>query len=271
MSQQMVRDKDIDRIRGFATLQVIFVHVLYWTGLFSVGYLRVIKSFFLFEMPLFFFVTGAVNRNQTVSDPIKFVLHRITRIIVPYWIFALLNICVIVGKGILNDTLTFSYAAKAIITWIIPYDRQCYSFPYSTWALWFVPVYILCIVLLPCAITLKNGKHSKLLIPIFIVMTGLFAYLGLDIPQKVCFYMIWVCIGFNYDTIKRIFTSKPDIYIYIYIYIGNLLRFALYSVCYGLFPEYAVKQVSAELHLSDFLCRSSCGSPQVYFLSSVFY
>ncbi len=203
----MERDKNIDYIRGFAMLQVILVHVLYWTGLFGEGYISVIKSFFLFEMPLFFFVTGALSRNRTISNPIRFVLHRVSRIIIPYWIFAALNICVIIGKGVLRDTITFSYAVKAAISWLIPCDRQYSSFSCSTWALWFIPVYILCIVLLPLVLTIHKRKCGKLIFPALVALVVLFQHLGLGLPQKVCFYMIWICLGFYYDDIRAYLTS----------------------------------------------------------------
>jgi len=50
----MNRDKTIDRLRGFAMIWVIVVHVLYWGYFFNNGYVNLLKSFCLFEMPLFF-------------------------------------------------------------------------------------------------------------------------------------------------------------------------------------------------------------------------
>lgn len=50
----MNRDKTIDRLRDFAMLWVIVVHVLYWGDFFISGYVNLLKSFCLFEMPLFF-------------------------------------------------------------------------------------------------------------------------------------------------------------------------------------------------------------------------
>ena len=64
----MSRDKTIDRLRGFAMLWVIVVHVLYWGNFFSNGYVNFLKSFCLFEMPLFFFITGASNSLAKVAD-----------------------------------------------------------------------------------------------------------------------------------------------------------------------------------------------------------
>ncbi len=48
----MSRDKTIDRLRALAMFQVIVVHVLYWGNFFTNGYINLLKSFLLFEMPL---------------------------------------------------------------------------------------------------------------------------------------------------------------------------------------------------------------------------
>lgn len=209
MGQTLVRDKDIDRIRGFAMIQVILVHTLYWVGLFDGGCISIVKSFFLFEMPLFFFVTGALNRNRTISAPIKFVFRRMIRVMIPYWVFAALNISVIVAKSIWRNTLTLSYIVKAIVSWIIPCDRQYDSFLYSTWALWFIPIYIICVALLPLALKIHKGKHEKLTVAVLIAFVVLFQQLGFGFLQKVSFYMIWVFLGLHYDFVRAYLTAKP--------------------------------------------------------------
>ena len=50
------RDENIDILRGFTMMYVVFVHCLYWAGLFNGTFSSVFKSLFLIEMPLFFFI-----------------------------------------------------------------------------------------------------------------------------------------------------------------------------------------------------------------------
>ena len=37
------RDKTLDYLRGLAIIQVVLVHILYWLGIFSGGYLAIAK------------------------------------------------------------------------------------------------------------------------------------------------------------------------------------------------------------------------------------
>ena len=59
------RDKTLDYLRGLAIIQVVLVHILYWLGIFSAGFLAIAKSFLLFEMPIFFFVTVRKFKYKT--------------------------------------------------------------------------------------------------------------------------------------------------------------------------------------------------------------
>lgn len=45
----MNRDKTIDRLRGFAMIWVIVVHVLYWGNFFTNGYVNLLKSGAIFS------------------------------------------------------------------------------------------------------------------------------------------------------------------------------------------------------------------------------
>ncbi|MDO5138386.1 MAG: acyltransferase family protein, partial [Oscillospiraceae bacterium] len=69
---------------------VIVVHTLYWGNFSSDSSFNLIKSFFLFEMPLFFFVTGASNSFSRSTGYYRFVFRRYKRILIPYWVFALI-------------------------------------------------------------------------------------------------------------------------------------------------------------------------------------
>ena len=80
----MNRDRTLDYLRGLAIIQVVFVHILYWIGIFSVGLLAVAKSFLLFEMPIFFFVTGAVNGLGKQQKRITFCFKRIKGLLIPF-------------------------------------------------------------------------------------------------------------------------------------------------------------------------------------------
>lgn len=79
------RENMVDYLRALAIFQVLFVHSLYWGNVFSTGILSILKSFLLFEMPLFFFVTGAAySLSKNNSKPIVQIRQKFLRILVPY-------------------------------------------------------------------------------------------------------------------------------------------------------------------------------------------
>ena len=83
----MSRDKTLDYLRGLAIIQVVLVHVLYWLNIFNEGFLAIAKSFLLFEMPIFFFVTGAVNGLGKLHNHKIFCFKRIKSLMIPYYIY----------------------------------------------------------------------------------------------------------------------------------------------------------------------------------------
>ena len=145
----MNRDKTLDYLRGLAIIQVVFVHILYWLGIFGTGFLTIAKSFMLFEMPIFFFVTGAVNGLGKKQKYKSFCFKRIKGLLIPYYVYSAICIVISIIYYLLYNELTIKLTVKLIITWIIPLDHQMMPLPYFTWAIWFVPVYILSIILFP--------------------------------------------------------------------------------------------------------------------------
>ena len=203
------RDPYIDRLRGFAMLWVIVVHVLYWGNFFHSGYFNLIKSFCLFEMPLFFFVTGASHSFSQVKRYIHFVGKRFLRILIPYWVFAVLCAVLSIVKYSLEGSMDFLTGIKVLLSWLVPIDRQMTSVPCLTWALWFVPVYLCVVLLLPL---LKQMNRSPRKIEFAFLLLGVFAVtclLKLGWVQNIAFYSFWTYVGLFYRDIKLAAEQKP--------------------------------------------------------------
>lgn len=195
------RDETIDLLRGLAMLWVIVVHVLYWGNFFRNGYINLLKSFCLFEMPLFFFVTGAGNSFSKIDGYLSFVRKRYTRVLIPYWVFACICAALSIAYWGMSDGIELIMAIKILLSWLIPIDRQITTIPYLTWALWFVPVYLCVILILP---VLKRMKSSKNAIPFLFVLAALFAlacFANMGWIQNVVFYSLWTYIGLFYKDI----------------------------------------------------------------------
>ena len=217
----MNRDNTLDYLRGFAILQVVFVHILYWLGLFNTIYLGIFKSFFLFEMPIFFFVTGAVNGLGKILSFRSFCLKRIKGILMPYFIYSAICILIAVLYYIIQSQLSLELIIRLLITWIIPLDHQLMPLPYFTWAIWFVPVYIIAVFLFPVvkSAVLKFGKKTIVIcivlylivesVCFFInkntVFNGFASYITtlLDLLQKTAFYTIFMALGLFYTSLKK--------------------------------------------------------------------
>ncbi len=204
----MSRDKTIDRLRALAMFQVIVVHVLYWGIFFTNGYINLLKSFLLFEMPLFFFVTGASNSFSKVQSYFGFVVKRFWRVLIPYWVFAVICAILSIAKFTFEGNMNLLRGIKVILSWLIPINRQMTSISYLTWALWFIPVFLCVVLIIPILKKLYASKYKVwyafLLLTIFLITCGL----KLGWVQNVAFYALWTYIGLFYSDIKAAVTLK---------------------------------------------------------------
>ena len=204
----MIRDKTIDRLRGFAMIWVIVVHVFYWGHFFTNGYVNLFMSFCLFEMPLFFFVTGASNSFSKVNGYFNFVRKRFQRILIPYWVFAIICAILSIIKYKTEGNMDFLTAIKVLLSWLVPIDKQKTSVSYLTWALWFVPVYLCVVLIIPL---LRKMKDSGRKIECAFLLLGIFVATSLlrtGWLQNISFYSFWTYVGLFYSDIKSAAEQK---------------------------------------------------------------
>ena len=201
------RDTTIDSLRAFAMLWVILIHCLYWFPIFEGS---TYKSFLLFEMPLFFFLTGASNARSKDSY-FKFITKRIIKIYIPYLIYAI--ICLI----IILITQPKIFTINTIIKWIIPIDNQPGAFRFSTSALWFVDAYILIVLFFPFYKLVFNKFTSLFakLIPLLFFAIILIILEFIKLPELLlywlkmwAFYSFWTYLGTFYWTKDQLSLNK---------------------------------------------------------------
>lgn len=218
----ITRDKTLDRLRGFAMLWVIVVHVLYWSQYFSSEFFNLFKSFCLFEMPLFFFITGASNSFSSSSGYFRFVYKRFCRVLIPYWVFA--AICAVLS--IIKYHAVDMDIIKILASWALPVEQQISSIPRIKWALWFIPVYLCIIMLIP---SLKRMKQSRWRFVFGLILLAVFAgtcLLHIGWVQNVAFYSLWTYIGLFYPEIKAGLEQK-----YAQKYLWSMLLLGGISIC----------------------------------------
>ena len=212
----MNREKTLDYLRGFAIFQTILVHILYWFGLFNYSYFSIVKSFLLFEMPIFFFVTGAVNSLTHQYTYKSFCLKRIKSIIVPYYFYS--TICVLLSGFyyFFQKKLSLELFTKILLSWIFPINLQISPIPYLNYALWFIPVYIITILIFPLIKSIILKYEEKIIIGLIllfiyteyiyfllILKMNLYSLCNiLNIVQQVVFYLIFIGLGILYPKLK---------------------------------------------------------------------
>jgi fucose 4-O-acetylase-like acetyltransferase len=198
------RNRNLDTLRSVAMMWVIFIHCLYHTSIFQSGISSAVKSLFLLEMPLFFFIAGASNCLSRKRTLLQFYVSRIQRLLIPYWIYAVIVIifCFMVG---------FIYS-NAVNGWYIRWNfplifKPETTLPYLTWSLWFVPVYLLVILIFP----FLAGYYKKFAdtlfqyIPLFILAgfsLTLLLYKPLYINHMIT-YSFWTYAGLFFNQLDQ--------------------------------------------------------------------
>ena len=120
-----MRNEKLDIFRGLAMMWVMFIHCLYTPGLCYVAWYQ---SFFLIEMPLIFFISGASNGMASNKSLKSFYLTRLQRILIPYWIYAILCIALI---SIFSPPETIKSFIELVYSWVNPFPDFVNAPPYK--------------------------------------------------------------------------------------------------------------------------------------------
>ena len=100
----MTRDYEIDKYRGLVMAYIVCViHAVYWLGLGREPW----RSYLLVEMPVIFFISGAAHCMARQKSLGGFVISKIKRVIIPYYIWGVASL--VVGLALncaLNPTMS---------------------------------------------------------------------------------------------------------------------------------------------------------------------
>lgn len=216
---QTKRDEQLDILRSVSIFWVVVIHALYWSGLFSDGYALVLKSYLLAEMPLVFFVSGAANSFSVFSsfaDIKKYWTKRFRRIIIPYWIYAV--VC-IVANLVWSHVFQNELPAHLVLRWLLPLEIQSGVVPYLTWALWFIPVYLVLMLVFPffkLYFSKASSTLTRLLPLVFFVLINVILSAterdgAVSFAKKYSFYAFWMYCGQYWDTLKATRSRKTKL------------------------------------------------------------
>ena len=187
----------IDDFRAMAMMYVIFIHCLFWFGYGN----EVNRSFFLIEMPLFFAITGMAHVFAKMDNYPKYIQSRLERILIPYWSYALIVILLNFNHFLRQNALNQDFL-KLAFSWINPFGNHISAMPYLSWAIWFVPVYLIIMLLIPFLKKAFDKSRSIYKFLPIVTLVGINFYFSFfskrihDPWQSVFFYCIWIYLGF---------------------------------------------------------------------------
>lgn len=204
-----MRDEKLDIYRGLIMMYIIgFIHTLYWFPNFGTK----IKSFFLFEMAVVFFITGASYSLSNKKSYAKYIISRIPRILIPYFIFIIFLVLIEYVANILGTTITYLSFKEFVISSFNVFKEPSVTLQFVTWHLWFIPVYLILVPFIPVMYNLYNALGNKFNYIPMILISCLIVYMhnidNLTVFKNVIFYAFWIYGGFFYNKLKEIKISK---------------------------------------------------------------
>lgn len=238
--RKLARNPDIDVVRGLLMLYIVFIiHGFFWLKLVP----EMLRSALLFEMPLIFIISGyafnLAEANKMAKEPptgfkqyLKFMLARLSRILLPYFAYAIAGIliCFLYSQ---YDGQTTWQLSQIIAVWLNPFaDRSHYTIDFLNVHLWFIPPFLLVTAALPFAIKLKLPVQ----VPLWMLMLGATVSVYLlslfDFPESyllksVFFYLLWALFGYHIATRGTSEYKAEYVKIAIISMIGLLIIFSL--------------------------------------------
>lgn len=192
---------------------VILIHNIYHMGFFVGEISTVISSYLLFEMPLFFLISGIGNSMGRKKGLTEFYSKRFWRLLIPYWVYAiicfLLNL-LLVWKNSEPPLQILVY----LIKWILPLDIQPSTLPFLTLSLWFLPMYLGMIMIFPILRWFAEGGKARRIIPLLVMPISILLLLSVNpvgryviklwnYSEKILFYSFFSYIGCLYQTCAK--------------------------------------------------------------------
>lgn len=202
-----MRDKHLDIYRGLIMIYIIgFIHVIFWAKMVEAEW----KSYFLFEMAIIFFITGASHTMSKNSSLFNYYIKRIERVLIPFWVYAIIGlftVFLLLGFGIQTNYVTAT-PVDIIIGWLNPFGSHPSNVSYLTWHLWFIPLYCVIMALIPLAYSVFNRipigfKWTPLLLLFSCVYLCEFTFDASNLVKNSVFYLFWTYVGFYYPIFKE--------------------------------------------------------------------
>ncbi len=234
------RDCFIDAAKGLCVLAIIFVHSTFWSG-WDYTPLFIKNISLLFDVPMFFFLTGCLLNIKPNIDIIKQISKIIMLFFIPVVVINLLS-----GHCVLKILVAPLFMSGAVVR-ILPAVGGSY---------WFAPVYVIALIYL-LIITRNLNKFWQILtialIPIYYIYSwfGDYSLKGnvFGVPIQMELFYIWLML-FGFLTYKL----KTKITWIMLLLIGFISYIAFNHTIDGFFMQsYKFSVVKLPYFLSSFI------------------
>ena len=202
----MGRLKELDTARGALMLYIVTViHGGFWLHLLP----KSVMSLLLFEMPLIFLVSGyafgvqssRIDHAWTGVKYWSYLKSRLVRVLLPYFAYAFFCACLVYG---LADSSSYSPSFMLLLTaWMNPFvGGDVHSVGMLNWHLWFLPVFLVIVVVLPFAAVLSTRVKVGPLASILALAVLLYAIKdmrvwGGDLLRQCLVFLAFAVAGFR--------------------------------------------------------------------------
>lgn len=202
-----MRNYALDFFRGLATLSIILIHTVFWSGeLYLPPYVSNISLFF--DVPVFIFLSGiAFNYSNSILKNIKGLLVQWKK-----WIFFIVFYSLII--------LIFfreQFTINELLSWIVYVFPKDNSLMVVGGSIWFIPMYIKVTIICSIIICLikyfdeKNEFRDLKIITLFMLFIFLYAQTIKDtfiFDATISFYCLIYLLGYISHTVKIINVKK---------------------------------------------------------------
>ena len=256
---------------------ISIVHGLFWLKLLP----QSLGSLFLFEMPLVFLLSGYSfflaearrekskpheDPSQGISAYVSFLISRFTRILLPYFVYAVSCIAICYAYYQYTGGSGWNFLTIAI-SWLNPFNfASRYSVGMLSWHLWFIPPFLVVAALLPFVTKINFQKRYPLwmwMIGGTLAIYGLsfFNLPGGTLLKTASFYLLWALLGYH--------LAKPNQNIARAEY-GWVALVSLAALLIIFAASFAAHPVIADLQLLNMQANKFPPNP-IFFLFSCFW
>jgi len=213
----MQRDLYIDAVKGFASLSIIFIHTVFWSGQYYVP-TEVRNLSLLFDVPIFFFLSGLTSSGKVEKN-----IHRLLKLQISYMIF-------ISTFFILYCIFNQNLKSDKLFDWYLHVYSKSEPMEIVMGSMWYMKIYL--IVAFIGVIVLRYLTDRQIRILSALLFAGILSFSFYYYPSGNTGYVfVYLLIFLAAKQCRKVYVKTP------YIFLGFFVLLAAYYLLYLYFGE----------------------------------